>query len=43
MPVDRVPAELAALSVRDLDDRPVALGELWRARPAVLVFLRHFG
>jgi hypothetical protein len=35
--------ELADLVVKDTDDRPVKLGDLWRDRPAVLVFLRHFG
>jgi hypothetical protein len=29
--------------IRDLDGQPHALGELWSDRPAVLVFLRHFG
>ncbi|MDX1649906.1 MAG: hypothetical protein R3263_08640 [Myxococcota bacterium] len=24
-------------------DAPVALAETWRDRPAVLIFLRHFG
>jgi hypothetical protein len=36
-------AELGDVVVRDLEDREVRLGELWRDRPAVLVFLRHYG
>jgi hypothetical protein len=35
--------ELGAIAVRDLEDREVRLGELWRDQPAVLVFLRHYG
>jgi prostamide/prostaglandin F2alpha synthase len=36
-------AELGGVTVRDLDDREVRLGELWEDQPAVLVFLRHYG
>jgi hypothetical protein len=39
----RVPDDLAALTVLDMEGRPVPLGSLWADRPAVLVFLRHFG
>ncbi len=35
--------DLGDLSVLDLDGRSVRLGELWRERPIVLVFVRHFG
>jgi hypothetical protein len=35
--------ELGKLTVEDLDGREVRLRELWRDRPAVLVFLRHYG
>jgi hypothetical protein len=35
--------ELGEVVVRDLDDREVQLRSLWRDRPAVLVFLRHYG
>ena len=35
--------EAAQARVRDLDGREHALEELWAERPAVLVFLRHFG
>jgi hypothetical protein len=35
--------ELGEVVVRDLDGADVRLGELWRDRPAALVFLRHYG
>ena len=35
--------DLSAATVLDLDGGVVALGTLWRDRPAVLVFVRHFG
>jgi len=35
--------ELGAVLVRDLDDGEVRLRDLWRDRPGVLVFLRHYG
>ena len=37
-----VPA-LAATTLVDDDGRPVRVGDLWRARPVVLAFLRHWG
>ena len=36
------PAAAAAV-IRDLDGRELALQELWRDRPVVLAFVRHFG
>jgi hypothetical protein len=36
-------ARLAALTLADADGTPVALDSLWRERPAVLVWVRHFG
>ena len=33
----------AAAEVEDLDGERHRLGSLWRERPVVLVFLRHFG
>lgn len=42
----RPPDDAGALGevvVRDLEDRDVRLRQLWRDRPAVLVFLRHYG
>lgn len=35
--------ELGAMELRDADGREVRLGELWRERPAVLVWIRHYG
>jgi len=34
---------LADLVLPDSDGNDVRLGELWRERPAVLVWLRHYG
>jgi hypothetical protein len=34
---------LADLVVTDLDGNDVRLGSLWEDRPAVLVWLRHYG
>ncbi len=34
---------LSDLTALDPDGEAVRLGELWRSRPVVLVFLRHFG
>jgi hypothetical protein len=34
---------LAPMTVLTLDARPVALGSLWKDRPQVIVWLRHFG
>lgn len=36
-------AALAPIVLSDADGRPVRLGSLWEARPAVVVFLRHYG
>jgi len=38
-----IAAKLASLDVLDPEGRPVRLGTLWQERPAVLVFIRHFG
>jgi len=35
--------DLAFLSVLDEQGGQVTLGALWRERPAILVFVRHFG
>jgi len=35
--------DLAAMTVLDPEGKTVVLGELWRERPAVLAFVRHFG
>jgi hypothetical protein len=34
---------LAEARVLDLDSHSVRLGDFWADRPAVVVFLRHFG
>ncbi len=34
---------LGELVLHDQDGKEVRLGELWSARPAVLVWLRHYG
>jgi hypothetical protein len=36
-------AGLADCVVKDVEGRDVRLGEMWRDRPAVLVFVRHYG
>lgn len=35
--------ELASVIAKDVNGADVRLGDLWRDRPAVLVFLRHYG
>jgi hypothetical protein len=39
----RVSTRLAGLALSDWNGERVPLGSLWRERPAVLVFIRHFG
>jgi hypothetical protein len=41
--MNRIDDTLAAATVLSLDGTPRPLGTLWAERPAVLVFLRHFG
>lgn len=36
-------SKLADVTVLDTDGATVRLGEAWRERTAVLVFVRHFG
>lgn len=38
-----VPKELADVVVQNEQGGDVRLGEVWRDRPIVLAFLRHFG
>lgn len=38
-----VDVALAEIALEDADGRTRRLGELWRDRPVVLVFIRHFG
>jgi hypothetical protein len=35
--------DLEKLTAKDVEGADVALGDLWRDHPAVLVFLRHYG
>lgn len=35
--------DLASVTVKDVEGNDVRLGDLWRERPAVLVFVRHYG
>ena len=35
--------DLADVVLKDHDGKDVRLGDLWRERPAVLAFLRHYG
>lgn len=34
---------LADIEVLDLDGRAISVGTAWSERPALLVFIRHFG
>jgi hypothetical protein len=36
-------SRLAEIVLPDAEGREVRLGSLWAERPAVLVFLRHYG
>jgi hypothetical protein len=38
-----VDSALASLTLPDSDGNEHRLGELWERRPAVLLFIRHFG
>ena len=35
--------ELAEIIVQDTEGRDIRVGDLWRERPVVLVFVRHYG
>ena len=35
--------ELADAVVKDAEGRDLRLGDLWRDKPAVVVFVRHYG
>jgi len=39
----RVATRLAGIELSDWQGRAVVLGSLWRDRPVVLAFIRHFG
>jgi hypothetical protein len=36
-------AALAGITLPDTEGRDVLLGSLWSDRPAIVVFLRHYG
>jgi hypothetical protein len=40
---DSYSSRLAGITLPDVDGNRVQLGSLWADRPAVLVFLRHYG
>ena len=40
---DSLSGRLAPITLPDVDGKPVQLGSLWADRPAVIVFLRHYG
>jgi len=40
---DTYSSKLSALTLPDVDGKPVRLGSLWSDSPAVVVFLRHWG
>jgi hypothetical protein len=35
--------ELADAVVKDTEGRDLRLGDVWRDKPAILVFVRHYG
>jgi len=41
--MERIRDDVAALTVLDLDGAAHPFASLWAERPAVIVFLRHFG
>jgi hypothetical protein len=43
MVMERIPDALANATVLDASGTPQRLASLWAQRPAVLVFVRHFG
>ncbi|HEY2462256.1 MAG TPA: hypothetical protein VGI16_15715 [Candidatus Acidoferrum sp.] len=40
---DSLSSKLADIVLPDCDGKETRLGSLWERRPAVLVFLRHYG
>jgi len=39
----RIATKLAGIELSDWRGEPCTLGSLWKQRPVVLVFIRHFG
>ena len=42
-PMPTFSSRLAEISLPDSDGKQLRLGSLWAERPAVIVFLRHYG
>ncbi|MGI8608300.1 MAG: hypothetical protein ACR2MY_03585 [Candidatus Dormibacteria bacterium] len=43
LPPDNAIKKLGAVKLEELDGSTVALGLLWKTKPAAMVFLRHYG
>ena len=43
LPDNATMAKLGRITVEDVDQGPIKLGSTWEARPAAVVFLRHYG
>jgi hypothetical protein len=43
LPSDAAIARLGRVEVGELDGTTTPLGRLWETKPAVMVFLRHYG
>ena len=41
--IETLSSRLAGVTLPDTEGREVRLGSLWQDRPAVIVFLRHYG
>jgi hypothetical protein len=41
--MEHVTDTLANAQVLDVEGKPRRLGDLWKNRPALLLFVRHFG
>jgi hypothetical protein len=41
--MDKVAPELADAAVSDADGKEHRLGDLWKDKPAVVLWVRHFG
>ena len=40
---DSISARLASITLPDTEDQQIRLGSLWETKPAIIVFLRHWG
>lgn len=41
--MDHAPDALADVQLLDVEGKSHRLGDLWKERPALLLFVRHFG